>query len=124
MTDLFGNGFEWPYRVGPNGRLMQKAGQARTLDSVDQITMTPQGICPMDPQYGMEIDAYQLLERADVPAWVLANAVEYGEPRAEKIDVIVESYDPINEVLEIRVELTPIGENTPLNRVLNLFELG
>lgn len=123
MSDLFGNGLAWPYRVGADGRLAQKAGSDRLNDSVEQIVATPQGICPMDPQYGMDLDIYQLMQRVDAPAWALANAIEYGEPRAEAINVVVESYQPEDELLQVRCEITPLGENSPLNRTLNLYEL-
>ncbi len=123
MTDLFGSGLAWPWRVDATGRLARSAGSNRIVDSVDQVARTPKGACPMDPAYGVDDDVYDRLDRAEVAAWALANAIEYAEPRAGKIEIVVSAYDPMSELLELRCELTPIGQNTPVNRVLNLFEL-
>lgn len=123
MTDLFGSGLGWPYQVSASGRLVRTSGSSRVVDTVEQVVMTPRGVCPLDPQYGIDEDVYERVAGSSVSAWALANAVEYAEPRVERIEVVVQQYDPTRELLELRCELTPIGSNVPINRVLNLYEL-
>lgn len=120
-TDLFGSGLRWPYRVAPSGRLQTKSGAERLLDSVEQVIDTPKGVCPMDPQYGLDLDAYESIDSADQVAWDLADAIEYGEPRADRIEVELTKIDPGNGLIGTEVHITPIGSNVPLNRTFPLY---
>lgn len=121
MTDIFGAGLRWPYKVTPAGRLARTSGPDRMLDSVEQVLATPKGCCPMDPKYGLDLDVYDNVGSAGELAWDVADAVEYAEPRAERIEVEVTGADPGRGLVEMQISLTPIGSQVPHNRVFPLY---
>ncbi len=121
MTDIFGTGLMWPYKATPAGRLARLSGSDRLLDSVEQIIDTPKGCCPMDPEYGLDLDVYDPIGSAAELAWDIADAIEYGEPRAAEIDVKLTAFRPDQGLVQAEITLTPIGSNVPLNRVYPLY---
>jgi len=120
-TNIFGAGLDWPYVVTPAGRLARSSGSDRMLDSAEQVLDTPKGCCPMDPQYGLDLDVYDTVGNAGELAWDVADAIEYAEPRAGEIDVEVVDADPGRGLVEFDVTLTPIGSQVPTNRVFPLY---
>lgn len=120
-NDIFGSGLEVPARVTARGALALRTGDDRLLDGVEAILCTPQGSCPMDPRFGLALDAYDPVDDINELAWAITRAVEYGEPRVQQVDAIIERVDALNGVVEIRVEVVPRGGTTPLTRTFPFY---
>lgn len=118
---IFGAGLAWPYTVRPSGRIARSSGSTRMLDAVEQALDTPKYCCPLDPNYGLDLDVYDTVGSAGELAWDVADAVEYADPRAAAIDVEVITADPARGLVEFDVTLTPIGSQVPTNRVYPLY---
>lgn len=121
MSDIFGSGLEVPARVTTRGALALRTGDDRLLDGVEAILCTPQGSCPLDPNFGLALDAYDPIDDVTELAWAITRAVEYGEPRAAQVDAIIEDVDGPNGVVYIRVEVTPRGSTTALTRTFPFY---
>lgn len=121
MSDIFGQGIAYPGAYTAAGRLKKSSGEDRVLETVEAILNTPLGTCPLDPLFGIDLDAYDPLSETAELAWEITRAIEYGEPRLENIEAVIERVDPGNGLVEIRVEVTPRGGITPLTRTFPFY---
>lgn len=117
--DLYGRGVAWPLDAGAT----LSAGEARIFESIEQIITTPRGTCPMDPNYGVELDAYDPIAQPERAGWRVAEAIARSEPRVRDLDVAIIDMDPASGTLYLDIRITPIGSNHRLNRVYPLFLL-
>jgi uncharacterized protein len=121
MADLFGQGVRFPPSVDEAGRLRKSSGDERILESIEAILETPRGTCPMDPAYGVSLDAYDPVTQPDRVAWRVAEAIERNEPRIRELEVAIVDVDPSKGLLVLDVRVTPIGSNNSINRVFPLY---
>jgi phage baseplate assembly protein W len=98
-------------------------GEERILESVEAILQTARGTCPMDPGYGLDIDAYDPIKSPDSAAWRVAQAIRRSEPRIDELEVAIVSVEPNNGTLWLEIRVTPIGSSTPLIRTYPLYRV-
>lgn len=121
MTDLYGKGIQFPAKVDAAGRFKMSSGEDRIFESIQQIIETPKGTCPMDPGYGLELDAYDPVSQPEQVAWRVADAIERNEPRIDELEVAIVDADASKGLLMLDVRVMPIGSNVRLNRVYPLY---
>jgi len=119
--DLYGKGAAYPLEVDGAGALKLSAGDVRILESIDQIITTPRGTCPMDPEYGLDLDAYDPITQPDLVGWRIADAIDRSEPRIQDLEVAIVEMDLESGTLFVDVRVVPIGSNRPINRVFPLY---
>jgi phage baseplate assembly protein W len=116
-----GAGIAHPMTATDGGRLVRSSGAERVMDSIETIWTTPKGSCPMDPNFGVDVEIY---EPGDLSAfaWELAAAVERSEPRVEELEVriVAQEYG----LTRVRALATVYGQDAPLSRIINLYGLG
>ncbi|MFG0245738.1 MAG: GPW/gp25 family protein [Phycisphaerales bacterium JB052] len=103
------------------GRLVITSGDEKIMEGVASVLDTEKGTCPLDPLYGIKIDVYDPMQDAELIGWEIANAIEYAEPRAGKIEVTIKAFDAANNTIYVEVAITPIDSNTKLNRVFPVY---
>jgi|GEM_PF-4789625 len=121
-ADLYGQGLRYPPSA-TSGEVELSAGDVRILESIEQILSTPRGTCPMDPNYGVDLDAYDLASQPEQIGWRVADAIDRSEPRIRDLEVAIIDSDLENGILFIDVRITPIGSNNAINRVFPLYML-
>lgn len=121
FDDIFGSGILHPPRATAAGDLALSKGSDRLIEAAEKILSTPRGSCPLDPNFGLEIDAYDVVQDVSELAWAMTRAVEYGEPRAGKIKALIEEVDAENGYVLIRLEITPRGGITPVTRTFPFY---
>jgi len=119
--ELFGAGLAFPLSEDGAGRLAQSQGEARLWESVEAILSCPQGVCALDPLYGLPLQAYDPIANSEDIAWAVGRAVERSEPRAQDITVEIVRDDPATSTLWLRVLIVPIGEQRELNRIFPFY---
>ncbi|MDZ7703370.1 MAG: GPW/gp25 family protein [Trueperaceae bacterium] len=120
-TELYGQGVQWPPEADDEGRLVLSSGEARIWESIEQILDTPKGTCPMDPGYGVDLNAYDPVTQPEQVAWRVANALEANEPRIDDLEVAIVNADASEGLLELDIRVLPIGSNTRTNRIFPLY---
>lgn len=120
-SELFGAGVAFPVAEDGAGRLVVSDGEARLWESVEAILSCPQGTCPLDPLYGLPLQAYDPIANAEDVAWAVGRAIERSEPRAEDITVEIIREEPASETLWLRVRITIIGEQREFNRIFPFY---
>jgi phage baseplate assembly protein W len=120
-TELFGQGIKWPAEADEAGRLVTSEGDERIWESVQQILDTPRGTCPMDPEYGVDLDAYDPVSQPSEVGWRVARALERSEPRIAELEVAIIGTDPAKGLLELDIRIRPIRSNVRINRVFPLY---
>lgn len=118
---LFGAGVALPVAADGAGRLGMSRGEERLWESIKAILSCPQGACPLDPLYGLPLQAYDPVANAEDVAWAVGRAIERSEPRAEDIIIELLRVDPATETLWLRVRILPIGEQREINRVFPFY---
>lgn len=119
-VDIFGQGIAHPPRER-GGDLALSSGEERILENIEKILATPRGSCPMDPAFGLDLHAYDPVSSGEALAWAIADAIEYGEPRCDEIDVTLQRYDELRGTVEVRVEVLPHNTQTRLTRTYPLY---
>lgn len=121
MSELFGQGVMYPAEADDAGRLETSQGVERIFESIDHIIDTPRGTCPLDPDYGIDLDAYDPVAQPEAAAWRVADAIDRSEPRIEELEVAVVDADPQQGRLALDVRFVPISSNNEFNRVYPLY---
>lgn len=115
---IFGQGVTYPTRTAA-GRLVLSSGEERIFESIQLILETPQGTCPLDPRFGIELAAYEPVGSPTEVAWHIARAIERGEPRIADLEVAVVGADA--DTLHVDIRFVPIGSTVQRNRVFPFY---
>lgn len=96
---IYGRGFGFPLRVGPDGRLVWSAGEANVRESLRLILLTGQGERLRRPTLGAGLERF-LFEPNTPATWRaieenIRRSLERWEPRL-KIEAITVGADPDN----------------------------
>lgn len=118
---LYGVGIKFPLEER-NGRLEMTEGYDRIWDAVEMILTTPRGTCALDPNFGLEVAAFDELAQPESVAWLVAKAIERSEPRAKDITVKINRLDTQNGVIYLEIFITPIATDTVLNRIYPIYQ--
>lgn len=104
------------------GRLQNSSGDERIFESIESILDTPRGTCPLDPEYGLELSAYDPVTQPEAVAWRVADAIDRSEPRIAEVEVGIVGTDADEGRLDLDIRFTPIGSNNRRNRVYPLYQ--
>lgn len=118
MSDFFGQGVQYPMSVSA-GRLRRSSGEDRIFEAIELILQTPRGTCPLDPDFGVDLDAYDPVQSATNVAWRIAEAIERSEPRIGDLEVAIIGADEASVTVDVR--FVPVGSNTRHNRVYPFY---
>ena len=121
MNSIFGNGFVFPLQMGVNGRLKTSEGEARIWDSVQTIMQTPRGTRPMDPDFGFDAGAYEVIQDTQKWAYELAASLERSDPRIDEATIYIERFDASQGLVSVRIGIKPIDQDREFNRVFPFF---
>ena len=96
---IYGRGFGFPLRVGPDGRLAWSAGEANVRESLRLILLTGQGERLRRPNFGAGLERF-LFEPNTPATWraieeSIRRNLERWEPRL-KVETITVGADPDN----------------------------
>lgn len=117
---IFGKSWMYPESVSAAGSFETSAEIENIWSSVDHIVDTPRGTCPLDPNFGISPDLYEVFDTAAAFAYSVAEAIERSEPRVRDIQITIQnSTDPDTIYLDISIK--PIGTNRSYNRVFPFF---
>lgn len=122
MSELYGTGIRYPAEADSAGRLKRSSGVARIFESIEKIIATPRGTCPLDPEYGTDLSAYDPVSQPEAAAWRVADAIDRSEPRIEELEVAIVDADPGEGRLDLDVRFVPISSNNEYNRVFPLYQ--
>lgn len=122
-TQLFGKGAAYPPGDDGDGHVQLSGGEQRVLESVQAIVETARGTCPMDPDYGLDIDAYDPIKSPDSAAWRVAQAIRRSEPRIDELEVAIVSVEPNEGTLWLEIRATPIDSSNTLIRTYPLYRV-
>lgn len=94
MADVLGKGWEFPVRLGPNGRFRLVGGDRKIRESIWLILSTAQGERVMRPRFGAGLPnrifaPNDRRERASITQRVREALIRY-EPRIDVLDVRAE----------------------------------
>lgn len=120
MTSLFGQGLRAPLRATSAGRLALTSGEERVWQSVEEILRTPVGTRPLDPTFGVELQAYDIAVSSVEVAWTVARALERCEPRIADIEITILGTDDLGTV-SLRLALVLADGTRTDNRVFPIY---
>lgn len=122
MSDLFGTGLKHPFDVDTAGRLRRSSGAERIFEAIEHILRTPRGTYPMDPEFGVDLAAYDPISQPEAAAWRVADAIDRSEPRIAELEIGIVGTDPGEGRLDLDIRFTPIGTNNRHNRIYPLYQ--
>lgn len=121
MADLFGTAGVWPPKVTSAGRLALVSGEDALWQGIDQVLSTPLGTRPLDPTFGAPPVVLEPMGSPEAIAYALGRAIERSEPRVKDVRVDILRDDAATGTLELRIWITPIESNVPLNRTYPFY---
>lgn len=122
MSELLGTGIKYPAAPDSAGRLKRSSGVERIYESIEKIIRTPRGTCPLDPDYGTDLSAYDPVSQPESAAWRVADAIDRSEPRIQELEVAIVDADPGEGRLDLDVRFVPVTSNNQFNRVYPLYQ--
>lgn len=121
--EIWGSGIAYPVSADGAGRLRMSSGLDRLWESIQSILETPQGTCPMDPGFGLEMVTYAGPRQIAQIGWAIGRAIERSEPRADRIEVDLLGVDVDDGSISVRITVQPIGSQVKTNRVFPVYGL-
>jgi phage baseplate assembly protein W len=112
-ADLYGRGFAFPPRVGPDGRVAWSEGEPNVRESICIILRTRPGERVMRPDFGCGLDRY-LFEPATIATLRLIQeevkvALVRWEPRIRLDDIVVATNPGDARAVDISIYYTLIA---------------
>jgi phage baseplate assembly protein W len=121
VSELFGTGLKHPLEATSAGRFARSSGVERIFESIEHLLNTPRGTYPLDPEYGVDLAAYDPIAQPEAVAWRVADAIDRSEPRIEELEVGIVRADPGEGRLDLDVRFVPVGSNNEYNRIYPLY---
>lgn len=120
-TTIFGRTFSTPLKATSGGRLEISEGEDCIWNSVEEILSTAPGTRPMDPGFGFDSDAYEVVQDVQKWAYDMAASIERCDPRVDVATIYIERFDHSQGTVYVRIGLQLINEDTEINRVFPFY---